>query len=117
MEGIEFEDEAPLELAGEGDLEEVSRTELTASAKITEVFNAEQKEKDKRKARMKETPKPLRLTKKVKKSRKFHDKDYITIHCNLCEIDYQHAKKDDEGNFMPFALCQHVVFQGANIEE
>lgn len=112
-----FEDDVPLELVGEGELEEVSRTELTASDKITEVFAEEQRQKDKRKARMKETPKPLRLTKKVKKPRKFGPKDYITIHCNLCDNDFQHAKKDDEGNFIPYAICQHIVFQGAVIEE
>lgn len=112
-----FEEDAPLELTGDGELEEVSRTEITALSKLTEVFTTEQQEKDERKARMKETPKPLRLTKKPKKLRKFQDKDYIIIHCNLCDNDYQHAKKDDEGNFIPYALCQHVVFKGAVIEE
>jgi hypothetical protein len=117
MDKIEFEDEAPLELTGEDELDEVSRTELNASSKLTQVFEADTKQKDERAARMKQTPKPLRLHKKAKTQRKFHDKDYITIRCNLCEMDYTHAKKDDEGNFIQFALCQHVVFKGMDVEE
>jgi hypothetical protein len=115
-ERYEFEDDAPLELRGDDQLEEVSETELNALNKLDQVFTNETKQKDKRAARKKETPTPLKLRKKARPLRKFKDKDYITIRCNLCEMDYTHAKKDDEGNFMPFALCQHVVFKGASIE-
>jgi hypothetical protein len=117
MGGYEFEDDAPLELTGTDELEEVSRTEISASERLTKVFEDDTKAKDERAARIHEKPEPLRLHKKAKKPRKFHDKDYITIRCMLCEMDYTHAKKDDEGNFIPFALCQHVVFKGATIEE
>lgn len=117
MTGIEFEDDAPLELTGSNELEAVSRDEVNPSEKLEQVFTAETKQKEERKERMKKTPKPLKLMKKPKTPRKFHDKDYITIRCNLCEMDYTHAKKDDEGNFIPFALCQHVIFQGVHAEE
>lgn len=115
-ERYEFEDDAPLELHADDQLEKVSEIELNASSKLDQVFTDKTKEKDKRTARIKENPKPLKLRKKARPLRKFKDKDYITIRCNLCEMDYTHAKKDDEGNFMPFALCQHVVFKGASIE-
>ena len=45
-----FEEDAPLELTGDGELEEVSRTEITALSKLTEVFTTEQQEKDERTA-------------------------------------------------------------------
>lgn len=109
-----FEDDAPIELTETDILEEPV---TSASAKLDQVLVQESLEKEKRLARIKEKPPALKLTKKQKPSRKFKDKDYIIIHCNLCDNDYQHAKKDDEGNFEPFALCQHVVFKGAVIEE
>lgn len=108
MDKIEFEDDAPLELTSDSDLEVVSKDEVKPSKVEIEVDKAIAKQT--RKDRMKEKPEPLKL--KVGKPKKFKAKDFITIRCNLCDKDMQHAKQDDDGHFVPFALCQHVVFKG-----
>jgi len=113
LDKIEFEDDAPIELTEDTVFDSVSEKNST---KLVAELEAET-DKEKRRERMKKNPPPLKLTRKAKSPRKFKASDYIVIHCNLCEIDIQHAKKDDEGNFMPFALCQHVIFKGAVIEE
>ena len=106
---IEFEDDAPLELRDAED----------PVSKIEEAF-AEDKAKDeiqKRRQRMQEKPPPLKLAKKPRQTHRFKNKDYIILRCNICERDMQTARKDDDGNFEPVALCQHVVFKGVIAEQ
>jgi len=102
-----FEDEAPIELK--------ESSELTAEEKVETIFQEEDLAKAKRKARMKEKPEGIKLRNKQKRT--FKPKDYIVMHCNICEIDMQTARKDDAGNFEPRALCQHLVFKELVIEK
>ncbi len=112
----EFEEEAPLELHGEDQLEAVSKTEVDATTKLDNVFQKDE-QKSERKERMKKTPKPLKLSKRTPKQKVFKNTDTVSFRCTVCDKDYTHAKKDDDGHFMPFALCQHVIFQGVDIVE
>ena len=109
VDKIEFEDDAPLELSDDVSIDDtITPDEVFASKVNFEVDKAVAKET--RKTKMKDKPKPLRLT--VGHPKKFKQKDFITIRCNICDKDMQHAKQDDDGHFEPYALCQHVVFKG-----
>lgn len=68
--------------------------------------------------RVKEDAPSLKL--KVSKPNKIHrfkKNDYITFRCNVCEIEVTHNRKDDDGSFEPWQLCQHVVFKGLVAED
>jgi len=111
-EKIEFEDDAPLELTdSESFVDQGSKS-------LSEIDNALKKKNDQKEKikRMKEKPPALnlRISGKLKPQ---NPKDYIVVHCNLCEHDFQHAKKDDSGALMPYALCQHIVFKGVIVEK
>lgn len=109
---LEFEDaDVPLELK-----DDVEDAKVSAEGKLKAVFNDEQRATKERKAKMKKNPKPLKLSLKPKTFHHFKTKDYIVFRCNLCEKEMNHAKKDDDGNFEPYALCQHVVFKGLYAE-
>ena len=116
-ERIEFEDDAPIELRDVGELEEVSQTEISQeSGEIDKALkkNAMKKERD---AKIKQKPPALNLHVRPENLKKQKPKDYIVVRCNICEHDFQHAKKDDNGALMPYALCQHIVFKGVVLEE
>lgn len=89
-----------------------------SDSKTSEVVKQRLKEKSELQERVKDDPKPLEL--KVQKPRKIHffkKNDYITFRCNVCEVEETHSKKDDDGNFMPWQLCPHVVFKGLVAED
>ncbi len=118
---IEFEHDAPLELPSESELEKVSQDEVDSPSKtLDQVFKDKQTIKDERNKKIKEKKPGLKLRKekpKVKKMKEdYKPKDYIAVECQLCQHEYTHAKKDDKGAFIPYALCQHVVFKGVFIE-
>jgi len=99
VEKVEFEHDAPKELLIED--------EPTVNEQLNNAFNEKPKKEHK----------PLKLIKKQKDPRKFKAKDYIEIFCVICEKKLIHAKKDNEGNFYPYALCQHVIFKGVHAEK
>lgn len=121
-ERIEFEHDAPLELSSDSELEPVSQDEVNAPSKsLDQVFEKEKSIKNKRNRKVKEKKPALKIKKKaptVKKMKEnYGPKDYIVVECQLCQNEYTHAKKDENGAFIPFALCQHVIFKGVVIEE
>jgi len=83
----------------------------------SEVVKQRLKEKEELQERVKDDPPKLDLTVHVNKLHRFKQNDYITFRCNVCEVEVTTAKKDDEGNFMPWQLCQHVVFKGLVAED
>lgn len=36
----------------------------------------------------------------------------IKFYCMICEKEYKHEKRDDNGNLQPYAICQHLVYKG-----
>ncbi len=120
VDTVEF-DNVPIELTdSESELDNASKTEVepeqTAEEKVDSVFKEEAAGKKKRKERMKENPPALKL-RNPKKLHGFAAKDYIIMRCNICEKDMTTARKDDDGNFEPRALCQHLVFKGLIAEK
>jgi hypothetical protein len=80
-------------------------------------FSAMKRNKKTRNQMIKEKPEPLKLRNKNRKLKENHEpKEYIAVECQLCQREYTHAKKDDNGAYIPFALCQHVIFKGVFIE-
>jgi hypothetical protein len=109
---VEFEDDAPLELK-ESSPDVVSEDESNKPSKaLDQVFEKDQAKKDVRNAKIKETPEPLRITKKRIMKKDYQPKDYIAVQCHICEREYTHAKKEEDGSFTPYALCQHIAFKG-----
>jgi len=115
---IEFEDDAPLELVDSGELEEVSRIEVSNPSKdLDKIFLHDKVVKESRNAKVKEPRPGLKLHKKTATMKEKHKpNEYIAVECQLCQHEYTHAKKDDNGAFIPFALCQHIVFKGLFVE-
>jgi hypothetical protein len=115
---IEFEDDAPLELTSDSELEQVSRDEVSSpSKKLDEIFEKDNRSKAARDAKVKEPKPALKLRNKNRKMKENHEpKEYIAVECQLCQREYTHAKKDDNGAYLPFALCQHVIFKGVFLE-
>ena len=37
---------------------------------------------------------------------------YILIHCRVCDDDFKIYKKDNDGNFLPQAVCLHTAYKG-----
>lgn len=64
-----------------------------------------------------EEPEPLNIDVPIQKLHSFKTNDYITFRCNLCNAEVTHAKKDDDNQFVPWALCQHVIFKGLVAEK
>jgi hypothetical protein len=119
---IEFEDDAPLELVDSGELEQVSKDEVSAPSKsLDQVFEKEKSTKKERNRKVKEKKPALKIKRKAPTMKKMKEdygpKDYIVVECQICQNEYTHAKKDEQGAFIPFALCQHIVFKGVVIEE
>ena len=99
---IEFEDDAPLEYR-----ETSAEESLDAAFKsVTEKIPVERK-----------VSTPLKLLKKPKTLHSFKNKDYIILRCAICQMDFQTARKDEQGNFEPVALCQHVILKGVIAEK
>lgn len=103
---MEFENDAPLEYR-----------EISPLEKLEKVFEKEKQIVQERKDRMKQNPPALKLNKAPKKIHRFKAKDYIALRCQICQMDFTTARKDEEGNFEPRALCQHVVLKGVVAEE
>jgi len=103
VDKVEFDD-VPLELEDDD-----------AEKAVEKVFNEEADRIKERKSRMKQKPPALKL--RNKQLRTFKAKDYIIMRCNICEKDMTTARKDDDGNFEPRALCQHLVFKGLIAEK
>jgi len=114
---IEFEDDAPLELTSSDELEPVSKDEVNNTSEAVEkIFTEEKVVKAARNKKLKQKKPGLKLQAKKMKKDKYKPKDYIAVRCQLCDAEYTHAKKDDNGAFIPFALCQHVIFKGVFVE-
>lgn len=115
---IEFEDDAPLELTSDSELEQVSKDEVSNPSKtLDKIFEKEKMVKEIRNAKVKQKKPALKLHKKVRTMKeKYKPKDYIVVECQICQREYTHAKKDDNGAFEPYALCQHIIFKGVVIE-
>lgn len=110
---IEFEDDAPLELTRDNQLEGVSRDEVGPSEEVNKIFAERKETKDKRDELVKGKKPALKLrTGQDKMKGKYKPKDYIVVECFLCQHEYTSARKDDNGAFEPIALCQHVAFRG-----
>lgn len=106
---IEFEDDAPLELTSDANVDEVE----TTSNKLDQIFEKEKQTKKIRDAKVKQKPEPLKLRKKMTKMKQnYKPKEYIAVECQICQREYTHAKKDENGSFEPYALCQHILFKG-----
>jgi len=103
VDKVEFDD-VPLELKDD-----------EAEQAVEKVFSEEADRIKERKTRMKEKAPALKL--RNKKLHGFQPKDYIILRCNICEQDMTTARKDDDGNFVPRALCQHLVFKGLIAEK
>ena len=109
---IEFENDAPLELVDSDSFEKTSGIDA-----VEKVFSDKTAKTKERNAKIKEKSPALNLRVRNPKLQEQKPKDYIMVHCNLCEHDFQHAKKDDNGAFMPYAICQHIVFLGVVVEK
>lgn len=106
---IEFEDDAPLELTSDANVEPSQET----PDQLDQIFEKEKQHKKNRDAKVKQKPEPLKLKKKMKKMKeKYEPKEYIAVECQICQREYTHAKKDENGSFEPYALCQHILFKG-----
>lgn len=112
MDKIEFEDDAPLELISSSELESKYKDEMGLDREIKKI--GEQKVRNEK---IKENPPALKLRKKITSLQEQNPKDYILLYCNLCQHEFQHAKKNDKGAFEPYAICQHIVFKGVVIEQ
>jgi hypothetical protein len=111
---VEFEDDAPLELK-ESSSDTIATDNFSTtgpSESLEKVIQSEKQRISDRNAKIKETPVPLRITKKKIMKTNYQPKDYIAVACAICEREFTHAKKDDNGAFVPYALCQHIVFKG-----
>lgn len=113
---VEFEDDAPLELKDSSSDTTESYRSTGPSESLEKVIQSEKQRISDRNAKIKETPKPLRITKQKIMKENYQPKDYIAVECQICEREYTHAKKDDKGAFEPYALCQHIVFKGIVVE-
>ena len=116
---MQTDDDYPLsgEL-GEEEEEETEVNENVGIAKSSEPTDETDEPLKELQEKVKEQPEPLQLKNPpVMKLHHFKTNDYIIFRCNLCEAEVTHARKDEDGQFTPWALCQHIIFKGLVAEK